>query len=62
MTKLSKNAKVPQCDKNTVSDSNYLTELKNYAKELLKSKSKCKKFFIDAGIHNRDGSLNENYR
>lgn len=39
----------------------YLNDLRNYSKKLLKSKKSTKAFFVRAGIHNEDGSLNENY-
>lgn len=40
----------------------YLQDLRNYTKNLLKSKKKTKAFFVRAGIHNVDGSLTENYK
>jgi hypothetical protein len=35
---------------------------KDYIESLLNSEEKCKKFFVDAGIHNEDGTLNDNYK
>lgn len=39
----------------------YLEALRNYSKNLLKSKENVKSFFIDAGIHTEMGNLKRVY-
>lgn len=39
----------------------YLEALRNYSKDLLKSKEDVKSFFVDAGIHTEMGNLKRVY-
>lgn len=40
----------------------YIKQLRQFGKKLVASKEKAKKFLKDAGIHNKNGELTENYR
>lgn len=48
-------------NRNKIIDSNYIREFKEYVNKISSDKELCKKFLIDAGIHNEDGTLHKNF-
>jgi len=44
-----------------VNDSDYLRDFKEWANKILSDEKICRKFLIDTGIHNEDGTLHKKF-